>query len=93
MARAHAIATNTSISKAVGDLLRRRLAPTPVASAFESSDDATSYFDPVLGVRVSRGNGRALDEEQIRRALEDEDAYAVQLMGAEGGETQRRAKS
>lgn len=37
MARSHAIATKTSISKAVGDLLRRRHLPQQMASADEPS--------------------------------------------------------
>lgn len=74
MARSHAIATKTSISKAVGDLLRRRTEVPP------SPQTPSSYFDPVLGFLVSRSE-RPLTEEDIRRGMDDEDVRAMEIMG------------
>jgi negative regulator of replication initiation len=74
MARSHAIATKTSISKAVGDLLRRRTAAAPAPQT------SSSYFDPVLGIQVSRSE-RPLTEEEIQRAMDDEDVRVMELMG------------
>ena len=77
MVRSHAIATRTSLSKAVGDLLRRKAAPSAVPPA---DGNATSYFDPVLGIQVSR-SGRSISQEDVKQALEDEDSAARQLAG------------
>ena len=74
MARSHAIATKTSISKAVGDLLRRKTA------AVQAPQTSSSYFDPVLGIQVSRSEHR-LTEEEIQRAMDDEDVRAMEIMG------------
>lgn len=87
MARAHAIATKTSLSKAVSDLLRNRHGretgpPTP--------EDEDSYFDPVLGLRVSRA-GRALTLEEIQRTLDDEDGRHLESIAPQ--ETSRRLDS
>lgn len=77
MARSHAIATKTSLSKAVGDLLRRRTGPpqTPAGDAV-----ADSYFDPVLGIQVSRGRG-PITNEDVARMIEDDD---IRHLGAAG---------
>lgn len=77
MARSHAIATRTSLSKAVGDLLRRKTTPGALPPPEGS---ATSYFDPVLGIQVSR-SGRSISQEDVKQALADEDSAALQLAG------------
>lgn len=74
MARSHAIATKTSISKAVGDLLRRKTEVPPAPQT------PSSYFDPVLGFLVSRSE-RPLTEEDIRRGMDDDDVRVMELMG------------
>lgn len=65
MARSHAIATKTSISKAVGDLLRRR---TLAASALPSSSPG---IHPLSGFPVSQSEGGPLTSEDTRRAMDD----------------------
>ncbi|MFT4176785.1 MAG: hypothetical protein QM627_09010 [Luteolibacter sp.] len=77
MARSHAIATKTSISKAVNDLFRRRV----VSEVARGEDDpSTKYFDPVLGIQVSRSE-KPITEEDIQRALDDEDLRHLEAMG------------
>jgi|GEM_PF-3950296 len=51
MARAHAIASKTSLSKAMADLLMNRHGK---ALGLPTPEEEDSYFDPVLGLRVSR---------------------------------------
>lgn len=80
MARSHAIATKTSLSKAVGDLLRRKLAASPP----EMKPDAASYFDPVLGIQVSRSD-RPLTDDALRKALDDEDRRHEEAAGWTSG--------
>lgn len=70
MARSHAIATKTSISKALGDLLRRKT--VTIRAPAEDGSNASSYFDPLLGIHVSRSD-KQLNEEDIQSALDDED--------------------
>lgn len=80
MARSHAIATKTSISKAVGDLLRRRTAGNihPV-SGFPVSDP-NFHIDPETLLPVVKGSG-TLTEAQIRRAMDDDLVRPLQIMG------------
>ena len=85
MARSHAIATKTSISKAVGDLLRRK------AAAAEAPQTSSSYFDPVLGILVSRSE-RPLTEEDIRRGIDDEDVRTLEIMGLSPEEIEEALK-
>ena len=69
MARSHAAATRMSLSKAVADLLRRRIGGVSDGAADTGS---SSYFDPLLGLTVSR-SGRALSHEELNRALAEHD--------------------
>lgn len=69
MARSHATATRMSLSKAVADLLRRRMGGVSEAA---SEKESASYFDPLLGIKVSR-SGRALSHEELNRALAEDD--------------------
>lgn len=72
MARSHAIATKTSISKAVGDLLRRKtVAAIPPVSSIH----------PLSGFPVSQGTGRKLTEKEIQRMMDDEDVRVMEIMG------------
>lgn len=87
MARSHAIATRTSLSKAVGDLLRRKVTVGVAVPPLEGS--ATSYFDPVLGIQVSR-SGRSISQDDVKQALADEDSAALQLAGQSGNPGARR---
>lgn len=80
MARAHAVATKTSLSKAISDLLRRRLSNPPSPSRSHSASEATSYFDPVIGIRVSRSN-RPVTLEEIQQSMDDEDVRHLEAMG------------
>ena len=80
MARSHAIATKTSISKAVGDLLRRRTAVgIPHASAGGVSE-SNFHIDPETLLPVVKGSG-TLTEAQIRRAMDDDLVRPLQIMG------------
>ncbi len=80
MARSHAIATKTSISKAVGDLLRRK---TEVPAA-----PTTPGIHPLSGFPVSQGTGRKLTEKEIQRAMDDDDVRILELMGLSPQEIQ-----
>jgi len=86
MARAHAIASGLSISKAIDDLLRQRahggapVAPGSKLHPFSEDEDASSYFDPELGIRVSRAD-RTITAEDVRQAEEDEDLRILEAGG------------
>jgi hypothetical protein len=88
MARSHAIATKTSLSKAVGDLLRRRQAVPPAPK----SADADIYLDPILGIQVSRA-ARPITMEEIHRAMDDEDVRNLEMMGLSPAEIERGLNS
>ncbi len=88
MARSHAIATRTSLSRAIGDLLRRRQMPAAGPSDAVGSE-ADSYFDPELGIRVSRSS-RPIAEGEIQRSLNDEDARQLERMGLAAEEIEHR---
>ena len=88
MARSHAIATKTSLSKAVGDLLRRRQAVPPAPK----SADAETYLDPILGIQVSRA-ARPITMEDIQRAMDDEDVRNLEMMGLSPTEIERSLNS
>jgi len=87
MARSHAIATRTSLSKAVGDLLRQRTAPSGVRDSTSKDEmDAPSYFDPILGIQVSRCD-KPLTGEAIQRDIDDDDIRIMEAGGwISGGE-------
>ena len=86
MARSHAIATRTSLSKAVGDLLRRKAAG---GVAPQTHGNAARYFDPVLGIQVSR-SGRPILQDDVKQALADEDLAGLQLAGQSDNPEVRR---
>lgn len=69
MARAHAIASNISISKAVSDLLRRRSAPNNPAPAPEG----LISIHPISGFPVVAGDNGPLTQEDVHRAEAEDD--------------------
>ena len=78
MARSHAITTKISISKAVGNLLRRRM----VASVPASEDAATDFsIHPVTLLPVVRGAGTVICDADVQRALADEDLRHLEPTG------------
>lgn len=84
MARAHAVANKLSMSRAVGDLLRKFLhAPPPPESTPESPD---RYFDPVLGIQVSRAKG-PITLEDVQQAIDDEDQRILEIAGLDPNKT------
>ena len=86
MARSHAIATKTSISKAVGDLLRRR---THAATAFSAASPGTH---PLSGFPVSQSEGRPITREDIRRAMDDDLVRPQEIMGLSPSEIEEALK-
>ncbi|HRQ88527.1 MAG TPA: hypothetical protein PLA50_07000 [Bacteroidia bacterium] len=93
MARAHAVATRTSLSKAIGDLLRRRQTPPPAPATEATDPDASFYIDPVTLLPVVRGDGRIITEEDIQRCLDDEDVRHLEMMGLSPEEIERSLNS
>lgn len=80
MARSHAIATKTSISKAVGDLLRRKTTPnTHTASGFPLSN-SNFHVDPDTLLPVVKGSG-SLTNEMVQRMIDDDLVRPLQIMG------------
>lgn len=78
MARSHAIATKTSISKAVGDLLRRNSRPTPPPFPL---NPPPANIHPVSGFPVSVSGSRTLTEEDIRRSMVDDLVRPLEIAG------------
>ncbi len=81
MARSHAIATKTSLSRAVGDLLRRKTSASPFREPQDPNPDTTFFIDPETLLPVVRGDGRMITVEQIQRAIDDEDSRVVEDAG------------
>ena len=63
--RSHAIATKTSISKAVGDLLRRNTSPRP------PTNPSPPNVHPLSGFPVSMSDSGRITDEGVRRSLDD----------------------
>lgn len=78
MARSHAIATKTSISKAVGDLLRRNSTQTPPSFPL---NPPPPNVHPVSGFPISVSGSRQLTEEDIRRAMVDDLVRPLEIAG------------
>ena len=90
MARAHAVATKTSISKAIGDLLRQRThTPTPLPSQQHAPTLDGFYIDPATRLPVIPGSGRTITEEDIQRARDDEDVRHLEMAGLSPKEIER----
>lgn len=92
MARSHAIATKTSISKAVGDLLRRKMATNihPV-SGFPVSVSNHPEIDPVTLLPIIRMNKR-ITAEDVRRADDEDLVRPLQLAGYSDEEIEEMLK-
>ena len=86
MARSHAIATKTSICKAIGDLLRRRTSALPVASTLATG------VHPLSGFPVSAGNARTITDLDIRRSMDDDLFASMESMGYSKSEIQEALK-
>jgi hypothetical protein len=87
MARSHAIAMKMSISKAVGDLLRRKTA-TPVPSSDASQPDFSIH--PVTLLPVVKGGGASITDADVQRALDDEDLRHLTMAGKAAKPAARR---
>jgi hypothetical protein len=81
MARSHAIATKTSISKAVGDLLRRRTL-TNIHPASAGGDGHSNYpeIDPVTLLPIIRMN-KKITSEDVRRADDGDLVRSLRFAG------------
>jgi hypothetical protein len=88
MARAYEVANQKSISKAIGDLLRQRTPGSGLPAMPGRESDKNSYYDPILGIQVSRCD-KSLTEEEVRRSLDDEDVRHLEMMGLSPGEIER----
>ena len=73
MARAHAILRKMSISKAVGDLLRRRGWDGSAPDGGGAVPEVDFRVDPETGLPVVRGRGQPVTNEDVRLAAEDDD--------------------
>jgi len=79
VARSHAIATKTSISKAIADLITRRN-PNLIESIPVTTDDPDQFFDPELGILLTRSRG-PITNEDVQRCEDDEDIHILEAMG------------
>lgn len=75
MARSHAIATRTSISKAVGDLLRRNEERKPAPTPPEAN------IHPISGFPLSVAGSGPITDSDIRRAMDDELVRPLEISG------------
>lgn len=85
MARAHAVASHTSLSKAIADLMRRR-PPSGSAAEVAHGRSTDPEVHPVSGFPIVKGDGRPITSEDVRRAEDDEDIRHLELMGLSPGE-------
>lgn len=88
MARAYAVANRKSLSKAIGELLRQRTAVSRPPAMSKEQTEQDAYYDPVLGIQVSRCE-KPLTEEDLRRSLDDEDARHLEVIGRGTGRPER----
>ena len=79
MARAHAVSQGLSLSKAVADLLRRRVSPGPASRHEKAESDPA--FHPETGFPIIETDGRPITDEDVRRMHDDEDVRHLELMG------------
>ena len=80
MARSHAIATKTSISKAVGDLLRRKTSAGAHPESGFPVSESNFHVDPVTLLPVVKSSG-PLTNEQVQRMIDDDLVRPLQIMG------------
>ncbi len=86
MARAHAVTTRTSISKAISDLLRRQ--PVPPANR-----NRQTGVHPLSGFPVSEGDGRPITNEDVRRAMDDDLVRPMEIIGLSPEEIEQALNS
>jgi len=91
MARSHAIATKTSISKAVGDLLRRKINTTAHPESGFPVSGSNFHVDPVTLLPVVKGSG-SLTNEQVQRMIDDDLVRPLQIMGYSDEEIEEMLK-
>jgi hypothetical protein len=81
MARSHAIASKTSISKAVGDLLRRKTSGNVhPESEFSGSRPSDREIDPETLLPIIRTT-KKITAEDVRRADDEDLVRPLQIMG------------
>lgn len=89
MARAHAVASHTSLSKAIADLMRRHPRSTPP----EGPADAPGLrFHPKTGfplIEFEEGTTMA----DIQRSMDDEDVRHLEMMGLSSEEIEKALQS
>jgi len=78
LARSHAIASKTSISKAVGSLLRRQ---TTAHSPAHNHPLPDFSVDPVTLLPIVKGVGSLITSEDVQHALNDEDHRFLEMAG------------
>jgi Arc/MetJ family transcription regulator len=75
MARSHAIATKTSISKAVGDLLRRNISSRPATAITPPN------IHPESGFPISVSGSKPFTNEDVRRMTDDDLVRPLEIAG------------
>lgn len=86
MARSHAIATKTSLSKAIADLMRQRRS-SPAYSA-----EPGSCRHPVSGFPVSCGDGRTLSNLEVARGGDEDLICPMESLGLSTAEIEKALK-
>jgi hypothetical protein len=89
MARAYAAANRKSISKAIGDLLRRGGVAGRTAQGSAGTPENPGFVHVVSGFPFVDGAGCRIDSEDVRRAEDDEDIRHLEMMGLSGEEIER----
>jgi post-segregation antitoxin (ccd killing protein) len=89
MARAHAIASKKSVSKAISDLLRRSVSAREFTGNQSPVGGAPFFIDPLTQLPVVRGDGRKITMEDIQRSIDDEDVRHLEWMGLSPEEIER----
>ena len=74
MARSHAIARRTSLSKAIADLMRQNRSDP-------GDSKPQTGLNPLSGFPVSRGDGRAVTNADVLRAIDDDLVRPMEIMG------------
>ena len=92
MARSHAIATKTSISKAVGDLLRRKTAGNfHPESNLPSSASTPPEIDPITLLPIIH-TAKRITSEDVRRADDEDLVRPLQIAGYSDEEIEEMLK-
>jgi negative regulator of replication initiation len=91
MARSHAIASKTSISKAVGDLLRRKTSAGVHPKSGFPVAESNFHVDPITLLPVAKGSG-PLTNEQVQRMMDDDLVRPLQIMGYSDEEIEEMLK-